>query len=321
MPTAKSALEMPTPFPMFVREMSAEVVDERDYFAKISKATPRDTKAEEAFIASKFHILLTHPTLNPAKRKFALAELTKRFGRAPLSALANEESPPVPGGSGYGSIYNSAFKVAFVKGTSLSFDVVCPTRPGGNVSDFLYLTAMNRASKGVEAFVSYFAQTDFHFKVFDWARTEGQQFVLDIPFENLGSYLTTLSSHGSSYQIMSVINTTFRTSVLQWKNEVYLWNVTAGRWDLMYGNPYDASDAQQAEGFVGSWGPIVETFEPVYRNTNQMGFLNTGLISQDFSGAWGSWSFLSAADSFITTDNVGFTPLFLDPNYQFVVKS
>jgi hypothetical protein len=319
MSETESALKVPLPVQMPGRAMPAEVSDERAYFAEISKETPRDTKAEEAFIASKSYLMMRHPTLDLAERELALTEFTERLGRTPLDVLAKEETPPVPGGVGYGFFYNSTFKMAFATGTSLYFEIVCPTRPGGNVDDYFYLTAMNRSGRGIEAFVSYFKQTDFHFKVFDWARTDHWQ--IDIPFGNLSSYLGTLSAHGATYQTLGMQNITLQISADQWRNEAWLWNRALARWDLIYRFDYAGTHAEQVGGFTGSWGPIVETFQPLYMNTNRFGFLNTQLTSRDTGGAWGSWKLLSAADSYVRTDNVGFHPLFIDPNYAFVVYS
>jgi hypothetical protein len=52
-----------------------------------------------------------------------------------------------------------------------------------------------------------------------------------------------------------------------------------------------------------------------------MGALSTMLISADSKGNWGAWTLLSAADSYVRTDNVGFKLVFLDPNYAFSVNS
>jgi hypothetical protein len=321
MSEAKSALELPGPVPTTPgQEMPTEVADERQSMEKITKETPRDTRAEEAFIASKARLVQTHPRLDRSERERALAQLTERIGRERLEAArAKEKDQPVPGGVGYGPFYNTAFKSAFAQGTSLYFEIVCPTSPGGNVNTWFYLTGMNRAGRGIEAFVSYYAQTEPRFKVFDWARTD--QWQTDIPFGNLGSYLGTTSAHGSSYRILGVQNITYQISSTQWRNEAWLWNRAAGRWDLIYRYDYAGTLAQQTGGFVGSWGPIVETFQSPYVNTNRFGFLNTMLVSRNSSGAWGSWQLLSAANSYIRTDNVGFFVVFLDPNYAFVVDS
>jgi hypothetical protein len=320
MTEATSALQLPGPVPTPGREMPTEVADEREYIERITKETPRDTRGEEAFIASKVNLAQTHPRLDRAERELARTELTERIGRSRLEdALAKEKDQPVPGGVGYGPFYNSAFKSGFAQGTSIYFEIVCPTSPGGNVNTWLYLTGMNRAGRGIEAFVSYYAQTQPHFKVFDWARTD--QWQTDIPFGSLGSYLSTTSAHGSSYQILGVWNTTTQISSGQWRNDALLYNRTAGRWDLFYRYDYAGTLAQQTGGWIGSWGPIVETFQSPYVNTNRFGALNTMLISRNSSGAWGSWQLLSAANSYIRTDNVGFFVVFLDSNYAFVVDS
>jgi hypothetical protein len=52
-----------------------------------------------------------------------------------------------------------------------------------------------------------------------------------------------------------------------------------------------------------------------------MGALRTQIISADTSGRWGSWALVSAANSSIRIDNVGFHEAFLDPNYAFIVVS
>jgi hypothetical protein len=248
MTEATSALQLPGPVPTPGREMPTEVADEREYIERITRETPRDTRGEEAFIASKVNLAQTHPRLDRAERELARTELTERIGRSRLEdALAKEKDQPVPGGVGYGPFYNSAFKSGFAQGTSIYFEIVCPTSPGGNVNTWLYLTGMNRAGRGIEAFVSYYAQTQPHFKVFDWARTD--QWQTDIPFGSLGSYLiSTTSAHGSSYQILGVWNTTTQISSGQWRNDALLYNRTAGRWDLFYRYDYAGTLAQQTGG-------------------------------------------------------------------------
>jgi hypothetical protein len=299
--------------------MPTKVKDERRSFARITKETPRDERAELAFVASKAHMIRTHPGLRRSGRARAYADLAERVGHELTAAAEDRETAPVPGGVGYGLFYTTAFKSAFDGGTSMYFEIACPTPPGGNVNTWLYLTGMNRAGLGIEAFVSYFAQQEAHFKVFDWARTDHWQ--VDCPFGQLGDYLDTLIAHGSSYQVIGVWNSTYQISATQWRNEAWLWNRAANRWDLIYRYDYAATNADQTGGFTGSWAPIVETFQNPYYCTNRMGALNTMLISRSASGAWGSWQLLAAADSYIRTDNVGFIQVFLDPNYSLIVDS
>lgn len=299
--------------------MPTKASDARERLAKITKETPRDRKGEEAFLATKVHLARTHPQLDRAERALAVEELTERIGKAPLAALAKKKTPPVPGGVGYGFFYTTAFKPAFYGGTSMYFEIVCPRPPGGNVNTWLYLTGMNRASRGIEAFVSYYAQQEPHFKVFDWARTDHWQ--IDCPFGALASYLGTDSAHGASYPVLGVWNSTYQISASDWRNEAWLWNRSANRWDLIYRYDYAATQADETTGWIGSWGPIVETFQTSYNSTSPMGALRTMLISRGSSGSWGSWQLLSAANSYVRTDNVGFYVVFLDPNYALVVDS
>jgi hypothetical protein len=319
MSPAKAALQLPAPIPPAGRDMPTKAVDARRSLAKVTNETPRDERAEQAFIASKVHLVKTHPTLDRAERELALTELNERIGADQLAAIGKSKTPPVPGGVGYGVMYNSAFKGAFAGGTSFYFEIVCPTAPGGNVNTWLYLTGMNRAGRGIEAFVSYYGQTQPHFKVFDWARSDHWQ--IDVPFGALGSYLGPTSAHGSSYQTLGVWNSTYQISSTQWRNEAWLRNRAGASWDLAYRYDYAGTQAEQTGGWVGSWAPIVETFQSPYVNTNRFGALTAMLISRGSGGAWGSWQLLSAANCYIRTDNVGFLQIFLDADYAFVVDS
>ena len=89
----------------------------------------------------------------------------------------------------------------------------------------------------------------------------------------------------------------------------------------MYQFDYNATDTDHKTGWVGSWAPIVETFQSAYLHTNQMGVSATKLISEDNNGNWGAWALLAPSNSTIRTDNVGFHLVFLDPNYAFTVNS
>ena len=155
--------------------------------------------------------------------------------------------------------------------------------------------------------------------MFDWARNDHWQ--TDIPLSGLSNYLRNESAHGNLYQVLPVWNSTWALNNTTWRNQVLLYNHVRGGWDLVYQYDYTASDTQQKTGWVGSWGPIVETFQPLYSHTNQLGALATQLISADNSGHWGNWTLLSATNSYVRTDNVGFHLVFLDPNYAFTVNS
>jgi hypothetical protein len=291
--------------------------DMRAAFAQISKMTPRDPLAEQAFLASKAQVLATHPTLSVPARRALAASLPALGGVAPPGGA------PVPGGVGYGGFYNDAFKTNWATGTTLYWEIICPTPPGGNINTFLYLTATNRSAKGVEAFISYDGQNSTFFKVFDWAQATTNPWQINIPFANLANYITTESSHGLPYQVLPLMNVTYQTGPGQWNNEVWLLNhgTDPSQWDLIYRYGYAATLADQQTGWVGSWGPIVETFQNLYVGTQAMGALNAQVISRDANQQWGAWHLLGPADSYIRVDNVGFQLLFLDAYYNWAVNS
>ncbi len=293
------------------------VDDVRAAFAALTAKTPVDEEFRAAFLQSKLRIAQTHPTVDIAARERAVQSLMDSMGPMGKGLVGQ----PIPGGVGYGFFYNLAFKSLWGHGTSWSCDFICPSPPGGDVSTWLYLTGMNRAGLGVEAFVSYNGQGTPHFRVFDWARTDHWQ--TDIPFTSLGNYLSTTSSHGHPYPTLPVWNSTWLIGSNQYRNQALLYNHGRGGWDLIYQYDYSATEAQQKGSavWVGSWAAIVETFQSAYNHTNPMGTLGIQLISADDTGRWGSWALLAATNSYVRTDNVGFQIVSLDPNCAFVVNS
>jgi hypothetical protein len=121
--------------------------------------------------------------------------------------------------------------------------------------------------------------------------------------------------------VLPVWNGTWAIGAGMYRNQALLYNNVRGGWDLVYQYDYAATDAQQKTGWIGSWAPIVETFQSLYVGTNPMGALGAQLVSSDNNGVWGSWAPLSPSDSYVRTDNVGFNLVFLDPNYAFVVNN
>jgi hypothetical protein len=289
--------------------------DHRAAFAAISAKTPVDEEFRRAFLRSKLHIARTHPSIDNAARNQAVASLVDRLGQKAAEMVTH----PCPGGVGEGFFYAPDFKTSWGLGTSFGCDFVCPVPPGGNVNTWLYLTATNRSGLGVEALVSYNGQDTPHFRVFDWARNDPWQ--TDVPFTSLDNYLTTASAYGNPYPVLPVWNGTWAIGADTYRNQALLYNNVRAGWDVVYQYDYAATDAQQKTGWVGSWAPIVETFQPLYVNTNPMGALGAQLSSLDNNGVWGSWATLSPSDSYVRTDNVGFNLVFLDPSYAFVVNS
>lgn len=291
-----------------------------DATAEIERASQgalRHPGEEKAFIRSKLRLLDGDKPIRQETR-IAWREHLERLlrGRA-------EPTPPPPGGYGYCTLFTSVFRAAFQTGTAIQYFVVCPTTPGGNVDDFLYLTAMNRASKGLEVHPLYYKQNRMSLRVWDWAPGHENEQRL-IPFEQLDEYLFTLEDPpGSVNQVMFVVNMSYQVSPTDWGNVAFLLNYRKTRYDLIYQFYYPSSTAEQQAGWIGSWGPDVETFQAHYSNTNVMGFLEASLASRsDATGAWApsGWQNLVASQATVRSDNLGFVPVRVDPYYNILVK-
>jgi|SRR5579864_8460593 len=292
-------------------------VDRRSAFAAISTVPPPGPETQREFIRGKLKLLRTQPTIHPADRE----SFANKFAAMTGTTVSAEEIGPVPGGVGYGVFYDSAFKTSFSTGTAISWEIICPTLPGGNVNTWLYLTATNRSAMGVEAFVAYQGQQAFSFNIYDWALPEQNRWQPATPFSNLGPYLGNESTHGAQCQVIALINSTYQQAPGTWANEVRLLDVQANQWHLIYQNVYKATLQDQTSGFVGSWAPIVETFQDIYSGTNLMGSMSAQILSRDSGGNWGQWTPLASTQSDLRTDNKGFALAFLDQNYTWAVNS
>ena len=292
------------------------VIDLREEVARLSKKSPRDPRGELAFLLGKRHLIQTQPGISPQERRQLLQKLEEQFQGQNISPTT---SPPVPGGVGYGMFYIPSFKNNFATGTGIYWEIICPQPPGGNITDYFYLTGMNRASRGLEAFISYQGQTQTFFKVFDWSRPDHWQ--TNLPFASLAPNFIVRSAHGTSYQVLPVLNMTIQKAAGDWYNQVFLWQSATSAWALIYQHDYVATLADQQDPFLGSWGPIVETFQPAYAGTSLMGPLQTQLLGCNAAGVWGEWHMLGASDSSIRDDHKGFGIQFLDANHSWGVTS
>jgi hypothetical protein len=177
-----------------------------------------------------------------------------------------EVEPPPPGGVGYGYWYGDA-DLPWTSDTVLLQKLVAPRKPGGDVTTWLYNTATNRSELGVEAFISYYAQDEFAFKVFDWARYPADPWQVELPYATLGDYLDVVASpDGTFRQELQLANRTALVSApADWVNQVFLYNRVARTWDLVYSYAYTTGSAAdntfEPGDFYGSWGPIFETFQ------------------------------------------------------------
>jgi hypothetical protein len=302
--------------------IEGQVRDRRSQFAAMSRSAPAKRGSASAFLASKLAILRARPDTSEQRCADDEEMLARKLGPKARAALDKQEPD---GGVGYGMFYKDDFRAAFARGTSLYYEIVCPNSPGGNVDTWLYLTATNRAQRGVEALVGYEAQNDTRFSVFDWARPAqwklDPRWRVDVKLNKLRAYLRRRIAHGFSVQALFVQNSTVEIGTDKWRNEVLLHNRAANLWDLVYRFDYVSTTDEQQSCFVGSWGPIVETRQEHYSDTARLGFLNTMLIARDVAGQWGKWRTLAENESEILNDDQGFSPLFVDPNYAFIVES
>ena len=285
------------------------VRDLTNEFEQISLNTPRDLEFERKFE-------------NKRKNEEKEEKSKKLSGFHELISFDRNSSLPIPGGVGYGVYYNSNFQYDFTYGTTLSYDIICPTQAGGDVNNYLYLTGTNRAAKGVEAFISYYGQNDFHFRVYDWALPESDRWTRNISYSALGDYLSTKTISGSSRQIISIQNRTVQVSNNQWENIVWLWNYSTLTYDKIYYSDdyYYATLADQKDSYYGSWGPIVETFQDYYYyDTNVVGFYLVQLMSKNNSSSWSSWELLTTDNSYTMPLAHGFSTVFSTPNHTFGV--
>jgi len=301
------------------------VRDARAEFAQGSGKSRQEERAEvQAFLASKKRLILAHPQMTAQEKQTAIAEIDARSA-APAVAEAEEEEdpadPPPPGGVGFGFYYDPSYKIAWETGSALEVSIVCPTVAGGNVNDWLYLTSTNRTGKGVEALISYFAQDELSFKVYDWAQPDADRWQVDRPYSQLLDYLGLLEIDGKPYQTLHELNSTHQTGTFSWSNEVSLFNPISQQLDLVYSYDYSATIWEQKSGSAGFWAPIVETFQDRYSGTRPLGFASTNLAPRLAESGWGAWEALSPSTAHLQKDFESFRIVYLNPNDTWIVTS
>lgn len=295
--------------------------DVQKQFADLSKKSARNMDFEQAFLLSKIQTLKKQTHLATSYRNTAVSRLRTFLQEG-------YESKKPESRVGYGFFYNDSFRTAFDTGTVIALDFIAPTKTGGNISNYLYLTATNRASKSAEALISYCPQKDMCFRVFDPARIvddwkAGWETGVIKCYKDLGDYLTTKTAHGNSYQVLSIQNRTSESQNGNWINTVWLYNYRNNTYDRVYMFKYPCSKSVQKEydpSGYGWWGPIVEVFQESCKNTNHLGFFQTHLSSCDENGQWADWEPLLPIHSHSATEeNIGFHEVFIEPNHGFAV--
>lgn len=304
---------MPPPPKMSDLLDPARTPDRSAEFDALSKQTSRDPAAEREFIANRLQLMKTHPSLDQAGREAAVADFARRVGPAADFKLTSR------GSVGFGMWFNNyPWQIGWTNGTAIRHAYICPTLPGSNITT-LYLTACNRAGKCVEALVSYRGQ-QAKFEVFDWARPENSHWQTSLRFDQLSDFLFQTVQHGQSYQCLSLLNMTSRVMGLMWRNSVLLFNFKRSVYEKIYTYEYTATDNEQKNSSL-SWGPIIETFQPSYRNMQAMGAVDTQLNGADKDNNWTAWKNLTPDESYLQDSQVGFRKVFLDPNYSWAADA
>lgn len=294
----------------------------RDMRGKFPIVDEEGSELEQAFMQGVLGRMLTSGKLDgidPSK----FGEVAAKAGFLPSQDSSAEFlrtlQPPMPGDVGYGFWYKDE-ALHWSNLTVIIQSMVIPRRAGGDLYYYLYNTATNRSELGVEAFLSYYSQSDVHFKVFDWARPDHWQ--TDISYSNLGDYIRSeVNPDGVWRQFIKVVNATrIEGGPNQWSNEVYLYNQFYYCWDWVYQYSYTTSDPTENTfepgDFFGSWGPIFETFQDHDGSNNPIGWDDTWLF-QD-----GSSFHLTPENSWLqNSDPDLYPPIYLSPNWAWAVGS
>ena len=147
-------------------ESSFGIEDVHDEVARITAHMPQKPDEVYKFLESRKTLIQSQAHLASAEKQTAIARIEGIM-------KGKKGTLPTPGGVGYGVIYDQSLRSSFGTGTVLTVNYICPDKPGGNVSNTVYLTATNRSRRGVEALMHYNAQNLVEFRVYDWCARPG----------------------------------------------------------------------------------------------------------------------------------------------------
>jgi hypothetical protein len=285
-----------------------QVDDITDHVKQISDEHRPRREEKEAFYQQR--IKLVEETSMPADQKSELLQDLKESVDQ-VKAEPEPPHPPIPGGVGFGAFYIDG-TLQFDNSSTLYYYIVTPPDIGNAANEWLYLTSTNRSPKGVEAFISFEQQQNPRFKVFDWARSGDDRWVVDIPYSSLSDYLLTRQVGAEQYETIYVVNSTQRLGAgTNWRNEVLLYNRVKNRYDRAYKHTYTLSPDDEQKFLT--WGPIVETFSPFPNETRKIGFFDATLFQDDEE------RLLNESVTQLRIDDPGFTVDFRVPNSSFIV--
>ena len=248
------------------------------------------------------------------------------------SLRAGEETPPVPGGLGAGTIYRQGALPANNRAELSTQMIVHPT--GIDVPNWIFTTATNRTDKTVEVVGIYFA-SDASLGVFDWSCSvedpcpDGSI----VPTWQWTRDLNTLPCYyapgddggGHQHNLLSYVNASRRRGGdpasggrrSNWRNSVSLLNRCTRRWELVYQHDFVASQRDcSLDSSCGWWGPIVETFnDSPQPAVEELGFVETTLRYDR------GVSRLNATETTFALPNTPWLLFHLDPNRAWGIGS
>ena len=217
--------------------------------------------------------------------------------------------------------YNDAFKSSYATGTAITWEIICPPVPGGNVSDFLYITATNRTAK---AWRPCGLPWPGEFLVRNLRLGQAGR----LPFPAADSSFPTWAVSGkprrcmaSLCPVIAVMNTTYQQVRVHGLMKFASWMWAPGNGISSFSSSTQPHcRIKLAIGWEAGALLLKPSKTPMLEPI-PMGALSTQLISRDAAGNWGQWSQLTNTQSQLRTDNKGMVPLFVDPNFSWAVHS
>jgi hypothetical protein len=248
------------------------------------------------------------------------------------SLRSSQETPPIPGGLGAGTIFRQNALQANNRAELSTQMIVHPT--GINVPNWIFTTATNRTEKTVEV-VGIYIGSDASLGVFDWSCSVDDpcpngsivpawQWTRD--FTELPCYYAVADDGGGhQHNMLSYVNSSQKRGSEpgrgpdrgNWRNTVLVLNRCTHRWELVYQHDFVASQKDcSVDSSCGWWGPIVETFnDSPQPPVKELGFLETTLRYDR------GVSRLSAAETVFVQPNTPWLLFHLDPNRSWGIGS
>ncbi len=233
-------------------------------------------------------------------------------------SIFNQTGEEELGNIGFGVCYRKDFQYSFTNTVLLDYCITISPALGGNSSDFVFLTASNTCSKGCEAYLSYYAQHEPTFLIYDWSISGEDRWVKEIQYTDLSNYIFRSKVNQKTLDFIRVLNYSTLVSGRTWENKVCLFNRLDTAWNIIHQRTYDVTDVRELKvADLGFWGPIIETRQKNFGRLNPVGFADAMLYNDIITEN----ARLTNSNTFIRTDKIvtGINLLFLDPNHTFLI--